>query len=77
MTVPAPRWMLVLGWLLAFVGGIIGLLIGVHLRNAKITDLDGKKGPKFNEASRQQGLYIMIVSIVMLIVWTIVNIASR
>lgn len=77
MAVPAPRWLLILGWVLAFLGGAIGIVIGAHLRMAKITDLDGKSAPRYDQSARTQGLYIMILGAVMLVVWTIANIAMK
>ncbi len=73
----APLWLLILGWIFAVLGGFIGLLIGVHIRSAKITDLDGHKANRYDDGSRKQGLIIVILSIVMLVVWMAVNIASR
>jgi hypothetical protein len=77
MAVPAPSWLLVLGWVFAFLGGAIGLIIGFHIRRAKIVDLDGKAALRYDEGSRRQGLIMIVVGIVMLIVWMIVNISLQ
>jgi hypothetical protein len=64
MAVPARLWLLILGWVLALLGGVLGILIGVHLLTAKITDLDGKKTHQYTGGSRMQGLFMIILGII-------------
>lgn len=66
--------LLVAGWIFAFMGGLVGLIIGIILRNKKFHLEDGRMaGYKYNKDSRDQGRAIIILSIVMSGVWLIVR----
>ncbi|VBB45717.1 conserved hypothetical protein [uncultured Paludibacter sp.] len=58
---------IILGYFLAVLGGIIGLIMALNYMNKKISTISGEKLYKYNETTRQHGK-------VMLIVWSIVNI---
>ena len=58
-----------LGYLFAFLGGIVGLFMGWHLATAKKTLPNGERVSVYREPDRQHGMWILGLSIIMLIVW--------
>jgi hypothetical protein len=68
----ASMGMLIAGYIFAFLGGLIGIAIGASLRMGKVKDASGNKVFAYNEASRKQGLFILVIGIVSLITWKIV-----
>ena len=73
----APTWLLVLGWITAILGGLLGIAMGAILRFSKAADASGNKVPRYDDSSRQQGLYMMILGVVMLVVWNLVAAGMR
>ena len=58
-----------IGYILAFLGGILGLIIGWHLVNHKKALPNGDKVPYFSESDRKDGNSIVSISIVCTILW--------
>ena len=65
----ASTGLIVFGYIIAFLGGWIGLIIGIVLRTAKIKNAKGQKFNKYDEQSRNQGTAIIIISIVAFFIW--------
>lgn len=53
---------IIVGYLSACLGGIIGIIIGLNLLYAKKRLLDGTQGPAFAEADRAHGFRILLLS---------------
>ena len=77
MTEKAPVWLLILGWVFALLGGLIGIFVGSYLRFAKIVGVNGEKVPRYDDTARTQGLLIIVLSIVMLILWNVLSASMR
>ncbi len=73
----AGKGLLVAGYIFAFLGGLIGLVIGAHIKFGKITDASGNKVLKYDEASQKQGLIIFIISLVSMIIWNVIRVGMR
>jgi len=61
--------MLIVGYIFAILGGLIGLVIGVLLWRGQTKNPDGTKVPKYDAPSRKQGMIIAIISILSMIIW--------
>lgn len=62
---------IIIGFILAIGGGIIGILIGWHYKNLKKTLPDGKRIYYYDEKTRQIGSYMYILGIISFIFWII------
>ena len=67
---------LIPGYIFAFLGGYIGIIIGISLMVSKIKLVDGTKVKKFDQDSRNHGVIIMILSFFAFIVWNLIAIAN-
>ncbi|WP_345059019.1 hypothetical protein [Hymenobacter glaciei] len=56
---------IIAGYLLACLGGIIGIIIGLNLLYAKKKLLDGTQGPAYSAADRAHGFRIILLGFVM------------
>jgi len=56
----------VAGYIFAFIGGLVGLIIGWALWKAKKTLPDGSKVHSYSEKDRKQGKYIFYIGIIVL-----------
>ena len=64
-----------LGWIGIF--GVLGLIIGHHLAFAKtISKYTGKEYFKYDEPSRESGRYMYYLSLAMIVVFLLYNIAN-
>jgi hypothetical protein len=79
---PAP-WLLPLGFMLAFGGGIIGMAfhgigigIGYFLWCMKTTDPTGQKYPTYDETTRNQGLFMTIFGTAAFLFWSLLRVDS-
>jgi hypothetical protein len=70
---PQTTW-IILGYIFAFIGGILGLFIGWHLKSHKKTLPDGERIYAYTENDRWHGRVIFYLSIVGVIVAFIVRI---
>lgn len=64
------------GYILAFVSGFLGLFIGLSLRSSKKTLPNGEKMYTYIESDRKHGLYIALISIVILSITFLTSIVS-
>ncbi len=74
---PAGKGLVIAGYIFAVLGGLIGLVIGAHMKWGKITDASGAKVLKYDEASQKKGLIIFIIALVSMIFWNVVRTAMR
>lgn len=56
------RAWIILGYVFAFLGGLLGIVIGYFLWTAKKTLPNGKKVYSYSEKDRKQGKYIFIIA---------------
>jgi hypothetical protein len=70
----SPQTWITLGYLLAFLGGILGIFIGWHLANYKKTLPNGEIIYGYTESDRSHGKRIFYLSIVILIVMAVFRI---
>ncbi len=73
----AGKGMIIAGYIFAVLGGLIGLVIGAHMKWGKITDASGNKVLKYDEASQKQGFIIFIIGLVSMIFWNIIRVGMR
>jgi hypothetical protein len=64
------------GYILAFVSGFLGLFIGLSLRSSKKTLPNGEKMYTYIESDRKHGLYIALISVVILSITFLTSIVS-
>lgn len=60
---PGGTWIIV-GYIFAVMGGLIGVAIGAHLKGGKEKLPNGAKVKKFDEKSQQHGLIILIIAVI-------------
>jgi hypothetical protein len=70
------RWILA-GYLFAFLGGVFGFFIGLHLSTFKKTLPDGQRVYGHTQEDRRSGTRIMIISIAMSIIWLVIKIMNQ
>jgi hypothetical protein len=59
---------IVIGYIAAMLGGLLGILIGWHLSTYKKTLPDGQRINGYSPAARQHGNVILLIGIVMLVI---------
>ncbi len=62
-------WLIIVGYIFAVLGGLIGLVIGVYLWQGRKV-VNGEKVKRYDEKTQQQGVFIFILAIIMFVVWT-------
>lgn len=60
------RAWIILGYVFAFLGGLLGIVIGYFLWTAKKTLPNGAKVYSYSEKDRRQGKYIFIIALIVL-----------
>ena len=70
---PQTTWVII-GYITAFLGGILGMFIGWHLSSFKKTLPNGEKVYGYSENDRRQGKIILYIAIVMICLFTIVKV---
>ncbi len=68
------RISIIAGYVMALLGGIVGIIIGLNLLYAKKTLLDGTQGPAYSEADRAHGFRIVLLGFVMALVAVVVRV---
>ncbi len=58
---------IILGYVLAFLGGVLGIIIGYSLMSSKKTVPNGKRVYSYNENDRKHGKIIFIIGIIMIV----------
>lgn len=64
------------GYIFAFLGGFIGLVIGYHLWKSKKTLPNGKQTYNYSESDRINGKYIFIIGVIvfpLILLWRVAN----
>lgn len=64
---------LIVGYISALLGGLVGLLIGIFILTSKITLLDGNKLNKYDSVSINHGTALLIISLIAIVFWISVN----
>jgi hypothetical protein len=72
---PSQKTWIIVGYLFALAGGILGIFIGWHLATYKKTLPDGEKVYGYNENDRQQGKWIFYIAIGVFVISIIYKIA--
>lgn len=62
-----PLW-IVFGYFFAFLGGLIGVIMGAYIISRKKVLPNGEKIPAYSESDRKHGTRILVIAIVMMIV---------
>jgi hypothetical protein len=62
------QW-IAIGYIFAFFGGVLGIIIGWHLQSFRKTLPDGNQVYAFNANDRMHGFRILVLGIVMMIFW--------
>jgi len=73
---PIGNLMITVGYILALLGGLLGLLIGNHILTSYIAGR-GEKIPKYDEHARYHGKIITAIAMVMVIVALCLNMALK
>ena len=74
--VKASTALLVIGWIFAILGGLIGMLIGASIWTGKVKDADGNKVYRYNEGSRKQGMIMFFIALAWMILGIILRAAA-
>lgn len=72
---PSQKTWIIVGYLFALAGGILGIFIGWHLATYKKTLPDGERVYGYNENDRQQGKWIFYIAIAIFVISIIYKIA--
>ena len=64
-------WLVVSGWIFAFLGGLIGIFIARHIAYGKDKSDLSRRAYAYDDASRSRGKVMMWFAIVMLVVYTV------
>jgi len=59
----ASTWLLVIGWIFAVLGGLIGIGIGAYLTFAKTTGANGEMTFKYDANSRKQSIPMLAIAL--------------
>lgn len=68
---------IIAGYLLACLGGFIGIIIGLNLLYAKKKLLDGTQGPAYSEADRAHGFRIILLGFAVALVAFVVRLQAN
>ncbi len=72
----SPAW-IAIGYTSAALGGLVGIMIGWHLYNAKKTLPNGEKMFVYTQADRNHGFRIFVVGIIVLMIAAAIRIVSN
>jgi hypothetical protein len=68
---PASNLLIVAGFIFAFLGGLFGIIIGAYLKFGKFKGENGEQYFRYDEASRQKGMYMLIIAVIALVLWNV------
>ncbi|RZJ49712.1 MAG: hypothetical protein EOO44_17795 [Flavobacterium sp.] len=68
---------IILGYITAFLGGLLGIFVGWHLLTYKKTLPDGNKVYAYSEEDRKQGNRILIIGLVFFVFWFTVQMVFK
>ena len=63
----ASAWLLVIGWVSAVLGGLVGIFIGAYLATAKTPAGGGETTFKYDDYSRKQGIPMAIIGLIVFV----------
>jgi hypothetical protein len=64
-----PTWLIIIGYVCAFLGGFLGVFIGAFIMNYKKALPNGDRMYNFNKKDRVHGQNILILSVVAFFFW--------
>ena len=70
------RTWIVAGYILAFLGGLLGIFTGWHLLTHKKILPNGDKVYGYTESDRKHGFYIFIIGVVFFVLWVTIRIGN-
>lgn len=73
---PSPRIFIVVGYVFAFLGGVVGLMIGWHINTSKTTLPNGERVPVYEAKDRKHGARIFMFGAIATLFWLVVRIWS-
>ena len=68
---------IIAGYLMACLGGLFGIIIGLNLLYAKKKLVDGTQGPAYSAADRAHGFRIILLGFVMALLFLIIRVQSN
>jgi len=68
------NFVVVLGYISALLGGIIGFLVGWHLLYSKKTLPDGRRVYRYRDVERDHGTRILLIASLCIMLWTFIRI---
>ena len=71
----ASTGLLVVGWIFAVLGGLIGIFLAAHIGWGKVKTPSGSKVYKYDQPSRSQGHVMLVVVFVAMFFWIVVSFA--
>ncbi|KMQ69693.1 hypothetical protein ACM39_01150 [Chryseobacterium sp. FH2] len=69
----SPKWLIYIGYFLAFVGGYLGIIIGIYLTTYQKVLPNGEKIYAYSDEDRKRGKTILYCSIISSIFWTVLR----
>lgn len=73
---PFPRMFIVVGYIFAFLGGVVGLMIGWHINTSRSTLPNGTRTPVYEAKAREHGVRIFLIGAIATLFWLGVRIWS-
>ncbi len=64
---------IVAGYVVSFLGGLVGLVFGLTYAFASQTSVSGESFPKYNKSTRNHGKRMLILAVTSIIVYTIIQ----
>ncbi|WP_312078697.1 hypothetical protein [Chryseobacterium sp.] len=65
----SPTWLIIIGYVAAFLGGLLGIFIGAYLMYYKKALANGERIYGFERKDRSHGQNILIISVIAFFVW--------
>ena len=60
---------IIAGYILALMGGVIGLFIGAHLVSTTVKMPDGTMSKKYDARSRKNGIIMLALAVIFAVIW--------
>jgi uncharacterized membrane protein YdbT with pleckstrin-like domain len=68
--------LLVVGWIFAVLGGLIGMIIGLSIWTGKAKNPDGTKVDRYDAGSKKQGMIMFFIALAWMILGIILRAAA-
>jgi hypothetical protein len=73
----ASTLLIVVGWIFAVLGGLIGVGIGAYLAFAKTTGANGETTYKYDDGSRKHGIPMLVIALIFFSIGVWLRIRAR